>query len=112
MYCYFTSSFKTNELKTRNNHFHSCLNDRCTRLVTFPEYLWIQLRKFTLAEDWTPRKMDVAVEIPQTLDISWMKSSGQQNGEILMPDQSSGKSKCSLQGSISVHCIFLSQNSN
>jgi len=62
---------------------------KSTRLSTFPEFLWIQLRKFTLAEDWTPRKMDVAVEIPQTLDLSWMKSSGLQNGEVPMPEQSS-----------------------
>jgi ubiquitin carboxyl-terminal hydrolase 5/13 len=53
--------------------------------------LWIQLRKFTLAEDWTPVKLDVAVEIPHILDLSFMKASGQQPDEILMSDQVSGQ---------------------
>lgn len=59
-------------------------------MVTFPDFLWIQLRKFTLAEDWTPVKLDVAVEIPQTIDLSFMKGNGQQSGEVLMTDQASG----------------------
>ena len=63
---------------------------RCTRLSTFPEFLWIQLRKFTLAEDWTPRKLDVAVDVPHTLDLSFMKSRGAQSGEVLLPEQASG----------------------
>lgn len=76
------------------NFYSSAINGKTTalkttRLSTFPEFLWIQLRKFTLAEDWTPRKLDVAVEIPQTLDLSWMKSSGHQNGEVLMTEQAS-----------------------
>ena len=53
--------------------------------------MWIQLRKFTLAKDWSPVKLDVAVEIPQILDLSFMKASGQQPDEILMPDQVTGE---------------------
>nr|CAG4639793.1 EOG090X0181 [Daphnia pulex] len=60
---------------------------KITKLATFPDFLWIQLRKFTLAEDWTPVKLDVAVEIPHILDLSFMKASGQQPDEILMSDQ-------------------------
>lgn len=37
---------------------------RITRLATFPDYLLIQLKKFTIKEDWTPAKLDVAVEMP------------------------------------------------
>ena len=62
---------------------------RTTRLSSFPEFLWIQLRKFTLAEDWTPKKLDVAVEMPANLDLAWMKSSGPQSGEVLMKDEPS-----------------------
>jgi len=69
-----------------------CLaGDRTTRLSTLPDLLWIQLRKFTLAEDWTPRKLDVAVEIPTTLDLAWMMSGGgPQPGEVVMVDDSTG----------------------
>ena len=72
----------------------TCLVDnfifRTTRLATFPEYLWIQLRKFDLAADWTPVKLDVAVEIPQTLDLSFAKAKGKQPDEVSLPEQPSG----------------------
>nr|CAG4643021.1 EOG090X0181 [Ilyocryptus agilis] len=76
------------------NFYSSAINAKTTalkttKLATFPEFLWIQLRKFTLAADWTPVKLDVAVDIPQTLDLAWMKSSGQQIGEVLLPDSAS-----------------------
>nr|CAG4636782.1 EOG090X0181 [Ceriodaphnia reticulata] len=74
------------------NYYSTAINGKTivlktTKLATFPDFLWIQLRKFTLAEDWTPVKLDVAVEIPQVLDLSFMKGSGQQSGETLMVDQ-------------------------
>lgn len=45
------------------------------------------MRKFSLAEDWTPVKLDVAVEIPQVIDLSFMKAGGKQADEVLMSDQ-------------------------
>lgn len=30
---------------------------RITRFSTFPDYLVIQLQKFTISEDWTPKKL-------------------------------------------------------
>lgn len=44
-----------------------------------------------MAEDWTPVKLDVAVEIPQVLDLSFVRGSGQQSGEILMADDVAGQ---------------------
>jgi hypothetical protein len=49
----------------------------------------MQMRKFTFASDWTPEKLDVALEVPHTLDLSWMKSTGKQSDEILMVEQDS-----------------------
>ena len=60
-------------------------------MSTFPDFLWIQLRKFTLAEDWTPVKIDVAIDVPHTLDLSWMKGNGPQIGEVLMSKEASSK---------------------
>lgn len=36
-------------------------------------------------------KLDVAVEIPHVIDLSFMKATGQQNDEVIMPDQVTGK---------------------
>lgn len=76
------------------NFFSSAINGKTTalkstRLSTFPDFLWIQLRKFTLAEDWTPVKIDVAIDVPHTLDLSWMKGNGPQSGEVLMTEEAS-----------------------
>ena len=30
---------------------------RATRLATFPDYLMVQLKKFTIGDDWVPRKL-------------------------------------------------------
>ena len=30
---------------------------RSTRLASFPDYLFIQLKKFTLGDDWVPKKL-------------------------------------------------------
>jgi len=49
----------------------------------------MQMRKFTFASDWTPEKLDVALEVPHTLDLSCMKSTGKQSDEILMAEQGS-----------------------
>lgn len=39
-----------------------------------------------MREDWTSIKLDVAVEVPDLLDLSSLRSSGLQPNEILLPD--------------------------
>lgn len=59
---------------------------RTTRLSSFPDFLVIQLKKFTLREDWVPIKLDVSVEMPDMLDISMLRGVGQQSDEELLPE--------------------------
>ena len=49
------------------------------------------MRKFKHAEDWTPVKIDVAVDIPHIIDLSFMKGTGQQSDEIIMADDTPSK---------------------
>ncbi|MCP9259984.1 Ubiquitin carboxyl-terminal hydrolase 5 [Dirofilaria immitis] len=39
------------------------------RIATFPDYLIIQLKKFTLSEDYNVKKLDVNVEMPDEIDL-------------------------------------------
>lgn len=55
-------------------------------MATFPDYLLVQLKKFTLREDWVPIKLDVAVEIPDILDLSPLRGEGPQPGEEPLPE--------------------------
>ncbi len=56
------------------------------RFLTFPDYLFVQLKKYTFNDDWTPRKLDVSMEIPDELDLNSLRATGFQNGETPMLD--------------------------
>ncbi|NXY35292.1 UBP5 hydrolase, partial [Pomatorhinus ruficollis] len=59
---------------------------RTTRFASFPDYLVIQIKKFTFGLDWVPKKLDVSIEMPEELDISALQGTGLQEGEEEMPD--------------------------
>lgn len=59
---------------------------RQTRIATYPDYLLIQLKKFTLREDWVPIKLDVAVEMPDLLDLTSLRATGPQPEEEPLPE--------------------------
>ena len=56
------------------------------RLKNFPDFVFIQLLKFSVDEHWVPFKLDVEVVMPDQLDLSKMKANGHQPGEELLPD--------------------------
>lgn len=62
---------------------------KTTRLVNMPDYLMMHLRKFTLGDDWVPKKLDVAVQMPEELDLSNWRATGLQGDEQLMPESDS-----------------------
>lgn len=58
-----------------------------TRFTTFPEYLIIQLKKFMVGNDWIPKKLDVSVDMPDTLNLEKFRGKGLQDNEILLPEK-------------------------
>ncbi|XP_028393855.1 ubiquitin carboxyl-terminal hydrolase 5-like [Dendronephthya gigantea] len=59
---------------------------KTTRFQTFPNYLLIHMRKFTIGEDWTPKKLDIAFDVDDVIDISELRGYGLQPGEEELPD--------------------------
>ncbi|KAH8408555.1 hypothetical protein KR215_007391 [Drosophila sulfurigaster] len=60
---------------------------KTTRMATMPDFLMIHLGKFTLGDDWVPKKLDVSVDMPDELDLSvWRSSGGLQAGEDPLPE--------------------------
>ncbi|XP_040284198.1 ubiquitin carboxyl-terminal hydrolase 13 isoform X2 [Bufo bufo] len=57
-----------------------------SRFASFPEYLVIQIKKFTFGLDWVPKKLDVAVEMPDVLDVNNLRAKGLQPGEEELPN--------------------------
>ncbi|KAL6848026.1 hypothetical protein ACP4OV_022154 [Aristida adscensionis] len=79
--------------------FHStALNSKTTAIKTagfktFPDYLVLHMRKFVMEAGWVPKKLDVYIDVPDTIDISHMRSRGVQPGEELLPEGVSGDNK-------------------
>eukprot|EP00795_Rhopilema_esculentum_P007232 gene7232-12915_t len=61
---------------------------RTTRFASFPDYLIVQMRKFTVDDNWIPRKLDVSVDVPDELDLSHLRGTGLQPGEEELPKAS------------------------
>ncbi|KAL2483615.1 Ubiquitin carboxyl-terminal hydrolase 14 [Forsythia ovata] len=59
-------------------------------LTSFPDYLVLHMRKFVMEEGWVPKKLDVYIDVPDTIDISNMRSKGLQPGEELLPEGGDG----------------------
>ncbi|XP_030385428.1 ubiquitin carboxyl-terminal hydrolase 5 [Scaptodrosophila lebanonensis] len=60
---------------------------KSTRLATMPDFLMIHLAKFTLGDDWVPKKLDVSVDMPDELDLcTWRSTGGLQPGEEPLPE--------------------------
>ncbi|XP_057474093.1 ubiquitin carboxyl-terminal hydrolase 14-like isoform X2 [Actinidia eriantha] len=59
-------------------------------LTSFPNYLVLHMRKFVMEAGWVPKKLDVYIDVPDTIDISHMRSRGIQPGEELLPEAAAG----------------------
>lgn len=60
---------------------------KSTRLKTMPDFLLLHLKKFTLRDDWVPMKLDVSVDVPDSLNIeSILRATGLKPGEEELPD--------------------------
>uniref|UniRef100_T1J4C8 Ubiquitin carboxyl-terminal hydrolase n=1 Tax=Strigamia maritima TaxID=126957 RepID=T1J4C8_STRMM len=59
---------------------------KTSRMATYPDFLMIQLEKFTFEDGWIPKKLDVSIDVPDELDLLLLKGHGIQAGEELMPE--------------------------
>ena len=78
-----------------DDFFSSAIQGKTTakktvRMATFPDYLMVQLLKFRVDESWQPVKLDVEVDMPDILDLSRLRGSGQKPGEVSLPENDAG----------------------
>lgn len=57
------------------------------RVKRFPRYLLIQLRRFYLAEDWTAKKIEAQLLMPEVLDLAPFKATGLAEDEEVWEDE-------------------------
>ncbi|XP_055529285.1 ubiquitin carboxyl-terminal hydrolase 5 [Wyeomyia smithii] len=77
--------------ETVEQFYSSAINARTTakkttKLATMPDFLMLHLKKFTLKENWTSVKLDVAIDIPEVLDLETLRGSGKQPNEEELPE--------------------------
>jgi len=60
---------------------------KSTRLTSFPDFLVIQAKKFELAPDWTPIKLDVSLQVPDLLDLTEFRGTGKKADEQELTDE-------------------------
>ena len=58
-----------------------------TRIKTFPKSLAIYLPRYYVTERWEPKKLDVVVDVPETIDLSSLRGTSElKPGEVAMPE--------------------------
>lgn len=82
---------KFGEAEIVEQFYSTAINDKTTatkraRMASMPDYLLLHLKKFTLRADWTPIKLDVAVECPDELDLSFLRGTGLLPNEEELPE--------------------------
>uniref|UniRef100_A0A8C5CWW1 Ubiquitin carboxyl-terminal hydrolase n=1 Tax=Gadus morhua TaxID=8049 RepID=A0A8C5CWW1_GADMO len=61
---------------------------KTSRFSSFPEYLILQIKKFTFGVDWIPKKLDLSIDVPDFLDLNRFRATGLQTGEEELPNLS------------------------
>eukprot|EP01028_Stygiella_incarcerata_P012803 TRINITY_DN80474_c0_g1_i1.p1 TRINITY_DN80474_c0_g1~~TRINITY_DN80474_c0_g1_i1.p1 ORF type:complete len:820 (+),score=223.24 TRINITY_DN80474_c0_g1_i1:129-2588(+) len=56
------------------------------RMVTFPDVLVIQVKRFVFGSDYVPKKLMTSLHGCDSLDLSMFRGTGLQEGEVAMPD--------------------------
>ena len=51
---------------------------RSTGFASFPAYLMVHLRRYYVGEDWTPKKLEVLVDMPERVSLEHLRSHGPQ----------------------------------
>jgi len=48
--------------------------------------LFVQVQRYELGPDWVPRKLEVKLDVTEEIDLTYLKASGPQDGENIIPD--------------------------
>lgn len=60
--------------------------EKSSKISKFPRIFVFQMKKFQCGQDWVPKKLDVAFDVPDILDLESLEGRGLQPGEEEMED--------------------------
>ena len=68
--------------------FRGGVANKRQRFGSFPPLLAVQIRREVIGEDWVPKKLEVSLHMPETLDLTSLRGlGGLQPGEEAMPEE-------------------------
>ena len=62
------------------------------KFVNFPRYLLVHMQRYELGDDWQPKKIEVDIDMPETISLQKFKGIGPQEGEKLVPEEEASSS--------------------
>lgn len=79
---------------TRWSHLGNAVHPaaRTLRFSSFPPFLFLQLQRYYLGDDWVPRKIEVDVDVPEEIDLEALRSNGPSDGDDLVPEDAGNAS--------------------
>lgn len=60
--------------------------EKASKVARFPQYFVFQMKKFQCGLDWVPKKLDVAIDVPDILDLEFLVGKGLQPDEEELED--------------------------
>jgi len=87
---------------------------KTTRLASFPDHLIVALRKFVIKDGWVPQKLDVFVNVPDVIDLAFLRARGKQANEeeLAEADEEESSSSSSSSGdsaSVTINAEIVAQ---
>jgi len=81
------------ETEIVDDFFSSAINaktsaEKTTRISKFPKYLIVQMRRFYVDKDWSVKKLDALVDVPEKIELEKYRAHGLQPGETELPESS------------------------
>ena len=56
------------------------------RIKTYPDYLMLHMQKYTLDNSWQPKKIECSLDVPEQIDLAFLRGKGIQDGEEPLPE--------------------------
>merc|ERR1711904_389973 len=85
------ADFYSSAIKARTTAF------KTTKLKTFPDYLVLHMARFVIGDNWAVKKLDAFVEVPDEIDLSFLRAKGKQSDEIELEDEAEVRTQTMLQ---------------
>jgi len=79
------------------------------RLSNYPRFLFVQVQRYELGPDWVPRKLEVKLDVPEEIDLSYLKALGPQSGENIIPEIDPSDDRQSSSPQTNINEVSLTQ---